>query len=82
MGNDMSGKDAVLTEKTWIPLGAVVIIFGAAAWLTSVHKQGEANASEIVEIKQANEKSSDKIEKKLEKIDEKVDRLLEKSKLR
>jgi len=78
----MSERVSSINEKTWIPLGAVVIIFGAAAWLTSVHKQGEANANEIVEIKQDNEKYLDKIEKKLERIDEKVDRLLDKSKLR
>ena len=78
----MSEKVTSINEKTWIPLGAVVVVFGAAAWLTSVHKQGEANANEIIEIKQASEKSSDKIEKKLERIDEKIDRLLEKSKLR
>jgi len=78
----MSQKIEAITPSTFIPIGAVIVVFGAAAWLTSVYRQGEVNANEITQLKQDNEKSLDKIEEKLERIDQKVDRLLEKSKLR
>lgn len=72
----------ILTENTLIPISAIVLVFGASAWLTNVWKQGEANAAQIQEIKQTQSSDMDKIDHKLEKIDEKIDRLLEKQKLR
>jgi hypothetical protein len=72
----------ILTENTLIPISAIVLVFGASAWLTTVWKQGEANASEIKDIKQTQTNDMEKIDYKLEKINEKIDRLLEKQKLR
>lgn len=72
----------ILTENTLIPISAIVLVFGASAWLTTVWKQGEANAAQIQEIKASQSTDMDKIDYKLEKINEKIDRLLEKQKLR
>jgi hypothetical protein len=67
-----------LDSSTLIPLGALSLVFGAAMWLTSIWKQGEANASQIQEVKHDQEKNLDKVYQKLEKIDGKIDQLMEK----
>lgn len=72
----------ILSENTLIPLSALVVFFGFAAWLTKIDYTGAANAAEIKDIKAAQTADMDKIDYKLEKINEKIDRLLEKQKLR
>lgn len=67
-----------LGNDTWIPLGAAVLIFGAAMWLTSVWAQGVSNSAAIVDIKTAQDKSDEKIYHELEKINTKLDRLQDK----
>lgn len=66
-----------LTESTLIPISAIGLIFGAAAWVTTIYKQGEANAKEIAEIKDARSHDIEKIEVKLDRINDKLDRLIE-----
>ena len=73
-------KKTVLNQDTLMPIGAVTIIFGACIWLTSIWKQGEVNAAQIVEMKSENEKSIDRMYEKLTKIEDKIDLLMEKTK--
>lgn len=67
-----------ISEKTWIPVSAVTIIFAAAVWLTTVWRQGDANAQQLVELKNDIDKKDERIYLKLEKINDKLDMLLEK----
>lgn len=75
-------KLTTLTESTLIPIGAVVLVFGFAMWMTKIFYQGEANAQDISSIKAQTIHDIDKIDKKLERIEDKVDRLLSNPKLR
>jgi len=70
-----------ITENTLIPLSAIALVFGAAMWLTTIFRQGEANANEIKEIKESKSHDLEKIETKIDKINDKVDRLLQERKL-
>lgn len=72
-------KRTILSQETLVPIGLIGVIFGAAMWLTSIWKQGEANASQIVEVKQNHDKNMDRIYDKLEKIADKLDHLIEKN---
>lgn len=72
-------KPTILTQRTLVPVGIVTIVFGASMWLTSVWKQGEANAAQIQEIKLQHDKNIDKVYQQLEKISDKLDRLIEKT---
>jgi hypothetical protein len=44
-------KPLMISERTWIPLGASILIFLAAAWLTSVQITGMTTKDEVSEIK-------------------------------
>jgi formyltetrahydrofolate synthetase len=68
----------VLSERTLIPISAISLVVGASMWLTSVWKQGEANAAQIQEMKANQAHDNDRIYDQLEKINEKLDRLIEK----
>jgi formyltetrahydrofolate synthetase len=72
-------KPTTLSEKTLIPIGAIVLVFGASAWLTTVWKQGDANAAQISEVKANQLRDIDKLYEKLDKISDKLDALIEKS---
>ena len=41
----------MISEKTWIPLGASILIFGAAMWLTTVYAQGLENQKALLDLK-------------------------------
>ena len=41
----------MISEKTWIPLGASILIFGAAMWLTTVYAQGLENQKSLADLK-------------------------------
>lgn len=69
----------ILSERTLIPASALLLVFSASAWLTTVWKQGEANAAQIQEVKADQSRNIDKIYEKLDKISDKIDALLEKS---
>lgn len=68
----------VISEKTLIPIGALSVIVGAVMWLTSVWKQGDANAAQIQDIKATQQHENDRIYDKLDKMDAKIDHLLDK----
>lgn len=73
-------KPAVLTKDTLMPIGAVIVIFGAATWITTIFVQGQANAAQIKEIKETQIRDVDRIYEKLERIEHKIDVLKEKQK--
>lgn len=41
-----------ITKNTSVSIGLVIVLIGGVGWLMSVHFQGLANASDIVEIKE------------------------------
>jgi len=67
-----------ISDKTWIPIGSIAVVFGASMWITAVWLQGVANAEELKSFKEDVSKKDDKIYYKLEKMDEKIDKILEK----
>lgn len=72
-------RQTILSEKTLVPVGILAILFGAAMWLTTIWKQGEANATQIQEVKTNQMRDIDKIYEKLDKISDKLDQLIEKN---
>jgi hypothetical protein len=71
-------RQSIISEKTLVPLGAIALIFGAAMWLTSIWRQGEANTARIQEVKQDQARDIDKVYTELNRISEKLDHLIEK----
>lgn len=71
-------KGSVISEKTLVPIGLISVVVGCVVWLTTVWRQGEANAAQIQEVKDSQRHDNDRIYEKLDKIDAKIDDLLEK----
>ncbi len=61
-----------LSESTLIPLGASIIIFGAAAWITTVWAQGQENKQNIIEIKSERKDDMEYIRLELKEINNKL----------
>lgn len=66
-------KKSIIDEKTLLPVGSIVILFGFCAWLTTVFAQGLENRTDIQEIKSDRLRDMDKIDQRLEKIDQKLE---------
>lgn len=71
--------ETVLNKKTLVPVGAMAVVFSAAALITTIYNQGNANASQIQEAKIQQQSDMDKVDNKLNKISDKLDRLIEKN---
>jgi hypothetical protein len=67
----------ILSEKTLVPVSAISLIIAASMWLTSIWRQGEANAAQISDVKAIQLRENDKIYRELEKINDKLDRMME-----
>jgi peptidoglycan hydrolase CwlO-like protein len=63
-------RPTLLTEKTWIPLGASVVIFGAAMWLTTVYAQGLENQKALIDLKAQRKDDIEYIRQELHEIKE------------
>lgn len=48
----MATPNRILDEKTLIPLGVVVVLFGGVAWLTALHAQASENTKKLDHIQQ------------------------------
>ena len=70
-------KVKVLTQNTLIPLSAIMVVVGATGWLTTVWRQGEANAAQIQEVKVTQKADNDRLFDELHRISDKLDRLIE-----
>jgi hypothetical protein len=41
-------KPPIITAQTLIPIGALVVVIGAAMWLTTIFNQTQQNSQELV----------------------------------
>jgi len=77
----MEDKKVLIGDRTKFTFAAVVVLLGFGAWLTTIYIQGQANASEISEIKskmeriEALEIDIAVIKQDVKTIDKKIDKL-------
>lgn len=67
-----------ITEKTLVPIGLVIILFGGVAWLTTLYVKAEntAEAVEKIQIKQDGyEKNISGVKESLARIEERVNEI-------
>ncbi len=43
-------KEGVVSEKTLVPIGFVLVLLGGAAWLTNMHYEAQANSLAIADL--------------------------------
>jgi len=65
-------KANVIDEKTLMPIGALVIIIGAVAWMTSIYFTSKSNAASIETIVKENKHYKEKIYDRVQDIDKKL----------
>jgi len=74
-------KEVSISDRTKLTVGVVAMIVGFGTWLTTIYIQGQANASEISEIKskmdriEALEIDIAVIKQDVKTIDKKIDKL-------
>lgn len=66
-----------VTEKTLIPLSLVITISGGVFWLTNIYSKQEANAQELIQLKNKFESKQERIDDLLSDILQRVTRIEE-----
>lgn len=62
----------VIDEKTLIPIGLLVVIISAVAWMTSIYFTTKSNAASITDIVKENKHYKEKIYDRVQDIDKKL----------
>ena len=70
-------RQKVIDKSTLVPIGALVLAFTIAAFITKVAAEEAALKEEFKEHKEVQSKEIDKVYHQLENINSKVDRLIE-----
>lgn len=65
----------VISEKTLVPIGSILLVVALTSWITTISNRGDANAKDIGELTTVSDKQNTliiEIKEKLAAIDAKV----------
>lgn len=71
-------REGVLSEKTLMPIGFVVVLLGGVIWLTNIHFEAHANSVAIDEIQKKQDvyaKGQEEVLERLARIEGKLEGL-------
>jgi hypothetical protein len=59
----MQTRLKALTEDTLLPIGFVIVLFGAVSWITSLYNETRANTNAIKDLNQEQRLYNDKLDR-------------------